>query len=733
MRIRAICIGIQLIILAFLGANIYQSNASLNGETGTLEYFFFRDVKLGNTVARVWGNWTWNKSVENGGLFDGYSRFCSSGGADLFYNESGGKGWGGAIFLQGTHPHTFRDSILGGINRQSAVLEEYISFKRTDEIPENEFILSAKVMVHERNYTGFGDSVEAVSNVGIDLMFSYDDADYHDPDWNHSVAVHADVILSRVWWDNENKIHHNEIGESSVAPFGYDADYHLPLIRGKIETLGVWNTFEIDLGEIVETIFNLLQGVNTIHFRGVQVYIDGISSYTRATYSWVFTRISSEVFEPVFQRGISYATYANMGPSSNMVPSNIAYGSVESDESLECMKRVGVEWVAINVVWWQEKYNSTKIYSDSATTPTNESIAHAIEKAHSLSMKVMLKPMIDLSNETDPDPWRGKIEPSTAWFQSYANFINFSAEIAEKYNVQILCIGTELNRTVSWPQWRDIISGVRHRYSGLLTYAADWWKEYDEYVKWWNDLDYVGINAYFPLSAKNDPTIAEMKSTWENIANYLDWFYSEVNRPIIFTEIGYQAVNGTNIQPWNYSLMNTNELDIQEQADCYEAAFQSLWNRTWLCGMYWWYWQTDPNPTDTARNSTLVTMALKDYTPQNKPTQGVITHWYSPDQNSYSTLLEQIERMNSTLQLLLNNITDLQGEYDSLLTTINNMQEQINSLNLTCDKLTSEQEAITNELSSVRNLIYVFIATTIILTIATAYLATKTRVPKAKT
>ena len=682
MRINPICIGMQLIVLAFFGANIYQSNAGLNGETSALEYFFFRDVKFTNTIARVWGNWTWNKSIENGGFFDGYSRFRSSGGADLSYNETGDKGWGGAMFLQGTHPHTFRESILGGANRQSVVLKEYISFKRTDEIPENEFILSSKVMVHERNYTDFGDSVEAVSNVGIDLMFGYDDADYHDSDWNHPAAIHADVILSRVWWDNETKaLHHNEIGESSVAPFGYDADYHLPLIRGKIETLGVWSTFEIDLAEIVETIFVLLEDVNTIHFRGVQVYIDGKSSYAKATYSWVLTKIRSEIFKPVFQRGMSYATYANMSSPDQ-------YASTLSDESLRRMKSTGVDWVAINVIWYQENLTTTHIYPNmSAYSPTNESLVHAIERCHELEMKVMLKPMIDCENGS----WRGDITPIPGWFENYTYFISFFAELAEQHNVEMFCIGCELKNTASDEQsWRNVIESVEAKYAGPITYASTWGMY--EWIEWWDALDYIGINAWFNLTQQYDPTLLELKQACTSHLEEIETWWLDLNetvqKPVIFTEIGYQSVNGTNREPWNYWLMYSNNLDLQEQTECYEAVFQSVWNKNWLNGMYWWYWQT--NPDAGGSNNT-------DYTPQNKPAQGVIAHWYS------------------------------------FLTTINDMQKQIDSLNSDCENLALEQEAIMNELSNIRNLMYAFIATTAILIISTVYLGTKTRVAKSKT
>lgn len=316
--------------------------------------------------------------------------------------------------------------------------------------------------------------------------------------------------------------------------------------------------------------------------------------------------------EPVFQKGMSYATYANMTPE--------AYNSAGSDESLRRMKQIGVEWVAINVVgWYQTNETSADIHRNVSEAPTGEALAHVIQTAHNLDMKIMLKPMIDLVNGV----WRGEIQPSQVWFENYTNYINFFAENAEQNGVEMFCVGTELQRTVSWEtEWRSIISDVRERYYGLLTYAAVWSMEFDEYVKWWDAVDYVGIDAYFPLSGKNEPTITEMNATWRTIVEYLDFFHSRVNKPIIFAEIGYLSTDGTSKDPSNYKLQNVpgRLIDLKEQAECYESAFQALWGKSWFYGFYWWYWQTSPN-AGGSNNS--------DYTPQNKPAEGVLTHWYS--------------------------------------------------------------------------------------------------------
>ena len=59
--------------------------------------------------------------------------------------------------------------------------------------------------------------------------------------------------------------------------------------------------------------------------------------------------------------------------------------------------------------------------------------------------------------------------------------------------------------------WRDLITRIRKRYSGPIVYASNWWGEYDR-IAFWDAVDYMGINAFFPLSDRADPSLAELRS-----------------------------------------------------------------------------------------------------------------------------------------------------------------------------------------------------------------------------
>jgi len=316
----------------------------------------------------------------------------------------------------------------------------------------------------------------------------------------------------------------------------------------------------------------------------------------------------SPVSVSVEMRGVSYTAW-----------SRDALLSEDSDGSLADAAEIGCNWIAICVWWFQDNINSSIIEPDYGRySASPESVVHAIATCHKLGMKVMLKAMIDCRDGS----WRGYINPGAAWFAEYHDFINFWADIARDNDVELFCVGCELVNTVSWASsWRSVIQDVKdNHYSGPLTYAANHGNE--QSISWWDELDYIGIDAYYSLTGKNNPTLAELKTAWSDRADAIEsWRNSNWScMDIIFTEVGYQSVDGTNITPW-WRDPASYPVDLQEQADCYEALLSQCQLRTWCQGVFWWNWETDPNAGGPGN----------PYHPmQNKPAEQVLQDYYVP-------------------------------------------------------------------------------------------------------
>lgn len=314
-----------------------------------------------------------------------------------------------------------------------------------------------------------------------------------------------------------------------------------------------------------------------------------------------------------------------------------AYNSSDFDVSITNLANLKANWVTFTVFWFMEHYNDTEIHPRTDLyTASNSSLVHAIQKAHELNMKVALKPMVDVLD----GKWRGDIEPYnwTLWFENYRKFISFYADFAQNYSVELFIVGTEFRSSQTYEtEWRQVINNVRIHFDGNLTYAANW-DSFSNYsvlpkfaVKFWDALDYIGVDAYFPLTNSFNPTVQQLENAWSNSGsgwwgsgrNWTNQLYSTYNstsKKIIFTEIGYCSQNGTNTQPWNYNVSLTK--DLQEQADCYQAALEVFKNATWFEGWFWWGWETDPNAGKPG------TPDEKKYTPQNKPAQEVLRQYY---------------------------------------------------------------------------------------------------------
>lgn len=235
-------------------------------------------------------------------------------------------------------------------------------------------------------------------------------------------------------------------------------------------------------------------------------------------------------------------------------------------------------------------------------------------------IRVMLKPqiwvwrgeftgLITMANETD---WK-------AFEASYSKFILTYAELAEQLQVPLFCIGTELkNFTHERPQfWEGLISEIRKIYTGKLTYAANW-NEYAT-VPFWNTLDFIGVDAYFPVSKKKIPSVADCLSGWQSYKTDMKGLSQKLNKPVLFTEFGYRSVDYSGREPWE-SDHNMKGVNLQAQCNATEALFKTFWNESWFAGGFLWKWFHDHDNVG-GENNTM-------FTPQNKPVEALIKKQY---------------------------------------------------------------------------------------------------------
>ncbi|MDT8416332.1 MAG: hypothetical protein RQ864_00860 [Lutibacter sp.] len=247
-----------------------------------------------------------------------------------------------------------------------------------------------------------------------------------------------------------------------------------------------------------------------------------------------------------------------------------------------------------------------------------EGVIASIQQSHNANFKVMLKPHLWINHGT----YTGHLDFGTdkewiIWENDYEKYLLHFAEIAQNQNVELLCIGTELGNSIAKrPQyWTKLIQNIKKIYSGKLTYAANW-DDFDE-VPFWNEMDYIGIDAYFPLSKSETPSIEEMKLGWEKHLFKIEETQKKTGKNILFTEFGYRNSNYCADEPWTEANSTENNLG---QANAFEALFQSISEKPWYKGGFAWKWYAD----DYHKKRKMI-----DYTPQEKPALKVIEKWYN--------------------------------------------------------------------------------------------------------
>ena len=299
------------------------------------------------------------------------------------------------------------------------------------------------------------------------------------------------------------------------------------------------------------------------------------------------------------------------------------YNTAAGATSEDALAATGGNWAGVLVTWYQANATATTIAAASYS-PSDADVVAAITELHNQGLKVMLKPHVDATDGS----WRGTFQPSdvNAWFSSFQSFILKYAAIAQSNNVEMLCFGTEYREltNANLSNWTTTINLIRGIYTGKLVYAANAVGAGDEFtsVVFWNQVDVIGLDAYFPLTNQSDPTVAQLVAAWSNnrngenvVAAIANFKGAYPTKPLIFTEIGYRSLAGTNTAPYDFTLAGA--VDPIEQQNCYEAMYE-VWSQqpTVMTGTFWWSWAVPvPSASDT------------DYTPWNKPAQTVLEAW----------------------------------------------------------------------------------------------------------
>ena len=306
--------------------------------------------------------------------------------------------------------------------------------------------------------------------------------------------------------------------------------------------------------------------------------------------------------EPFFHRGISF---------SHEIGRAWGYGSDRALKQLGRIRDLGANAIAI------VPYAGTRAPRELTicifTGERDDRVIRTIQAAQARGLRIMLKPQLwgrgytgDITFDNDAD--------FTRWFSLYRRWLLHFARLAQLYGVDLLVVGTELEGVTHREQeWRALICDIRRIYSGPLTYAAHWGESF-EHLPFWDALDYLGLNMYYPLAAPGEtpsadlPRLQELMEKFARLARNYD-------KPVLFTEVGFPALGTAAEEPWKE---DSAPLDAELQQRCYATIFEAFYHQPWFAGLYWWKWPSHGNGSPRGAS----------FNPIGKPAADVLAHWY---------------------------------------------------------------------------------------------------------
>ncbi len=289
-------------------------------------------------------------------------------------------------------------------------------------------------------------------------------------------------------------------------------------------------------------------------------------------------------------------------------------------QSLEKLKSIGANSITIIPYSGFRSMNDPHPFrlSQSAGAENDAAVIRSAYKAEELGFVVIMKPQI-----WSWLGWTGDItmKDEAQWnlfFEYYDEWIMHYALLAEIHHVEIFCVGNEFkNATLTHQQkWEELFAKVRKVYSGKITYAANWGAEFEQ-VTFWNDLDYIAVNCYYPLSSKTDPTDEELMQQMERNLDLIESVQKKYNKPLLFTEIGFKSISS----PWISPHKDDDEQGYNEasQRRCYDIMFKAMEDEDWINGVYIWKW---PSYMDFSKEYE------KDFNPCGKEAEATIADWF---------------------------------------------------------------------------------------------------------
>ena len=260
-----------------------------------------------------------------------------------------------------------------------------------------------------------------------------------------------------------------------------------------------------------------------------------------------------------------------------------------------------------------------------------------MQNAHERGLQIAVYPQTVIVG--DPTVFWGDLNNYgwwSQWFNRYSRFVLHHADMAAQADASHLILGESgsLPAIRNQPndaedRWRGLIAEIRKRFNGEIFWATQYLGGLEELPVWINEVDGIYLEWAAPLMDHNTPTVEELsEGFYRRISTDLNNLHRQTSLPIVMA-LEFPAADGASTgcirygegclameslnQPANR--IDAVQIDLQEQADAYNAALSAIMDHNWIIGF--------------VSQGYYPPVALQDYSASihGKPAADVLWYW----------------------------------------------------------------------------------------------------------
>ena len=312
---------------------------------------------------------------------------------------------------------------------------------------------------------------------------------------------------------------------------------------------------------------------------------------------------------------------------------------------------IGDQWVFLTPTWSYLTIQNPTLEPVAGKDPLWNDLEETILQARSSGIEIAVFPQPVFATTAD-QWWNSSTRDFSwwvAWFESYRAFLLNFADLSTQTKSSAMVIGGDWvlpalpggklqdgsSSGVPWDadqRWQDLIKEVKTHFTGPLIWATPWVKDSSSLPDFVKNFDEVYVLFSEPVASSSTPSVSDLETTFADVFdNNLAPWQQQLGKPIILGIAYPSALGGASncitisssgcVVPGTLNqtgrLPSSVQIDLQTQANLYEALMVVINSRNWIGGMVsrGFYPPAEVQDASTSVNG--------------KPAYNVLKYWFS--------------------------------------------------------------------------------------------------------